>query len=166
MATRSSIPAWEISWTEEPGGLQSIALQRVGHDWAHTRIFTNIRFMTLTFDLTVQNHPSVLVSQSCPTLCDPMDCRLPGSTVHGILQAEILEQVAIPFSRGSSQPRDWTRVSPIAGRFFTIWATREATLDATDLLHISCWRIDFIIIDLSLLLCCFHRSCFKCVQQN
>ena len=55
-------------------------------------------------------------------------CCLPGSCVHGILQARILEWVAIPLSRGSSQPRDWTWVSHIAGRFFTIWATREAPL--------------------------------------
>ena len=60
------------------------------------------------------------------TLCDPMDCSPPGSSVHGILQARILEWVAISFSRGSSQPRDRTQVSCIAGRFFTIWATREA----------------------------------------
>ena len=66
------------------------------------------------------------VAQSCPTLRDPMDCSPPGSSVHGILQARTLEWVAIPFSRGSSQPRDWTWVSCIAGRFFTIWATREA----------------------------------------
>ena len=50
----------------------------------------------------------------------------PFHTVHGILQARILEWVAIPFSRGSSQPRDWTQVSCLAGRFFTSWATREA----------------------------------------
>ena len=68
----------------------------------------------------------VLVAQSCLTLCDPLDCSLPGSFVHGILQARILEWVAISFFRGSSQPRDWTRVSRIAGRFFTIWSTREA----------------------------------------
>ena len=49
-----------------------------------------------------------------------------GYTVHGILQARILEWVAVPFSRGSSQPRDGTQVSRIAGRFFTHWATREA----------------------------------------
>ena len=55
-----------------------------------------------------------------------MDCSPPGSSVHGILQAGILELVAISFSRESSQPRDWTWVSYIAGRFFTIWATREA----------------------------------------
>ena len=67
----------------------------------------------------------VLVTQSCPTLCDPMDCSPPGFSVYGILQARMLEWVAIPFSRGSSQPRDWTQVSCISGRFFTIWATRE-----------------------------------------
>ena len=48
----------------------------------------------------------VLVAQPCPTLCDPRDCSPPGSSVHGILQARILEWVAIPFSRGPSQPRD------------------------------------------------------------
>ena len=58
-------------------------------------------------------------------LCDPMDCSLPGSSIHGIFQARILEWVAISFSRRSSQPRDWTWVSHIVGRCFTIWATRE-----------------------------------------
>ena len=66
----------------------------------------------------------VIVVQLCPTLCDPTDCVLPGSTVHVILQT-ILEWVAIPFPRGSSQPRDKTQVSCIAGRFCTIWVTRE-----------------------------------------
>ena len=60
------------------------------------------------------------VAQSCPTLCDPMDCSLPGSSVHGSFQARILEWVAISFSRRSSQPRDWTQVSRIAGRRFTV----------------------------------------------
>ena len=63
--------------------------------------------------------------QLCPTLCDPIDSSPLGSSVYGILQARILEWVAIPFSRGSSQPKDGTRVSCIAGRFFTIWANRE-----------------------------------------
>ena len=63
------------------------------------------------------------VSQSCLTLCDPVDCSLPGSSVHGIHQARVMEWVAISFSRGSSQPRDRTRVSLTAGRRFTIWAT-------------------------------------------
>ena len=64
----------------------------------------------------------VLVAQSCLSLCDPMDCSPTGFSVHGILQARILEWVAIPFSRGSSWPRDQTLVSCIAGRFFTTWA--------------------------------------------
>ena len=64
--------------------------------------------------------------QCCLTLCDPMDYSLPGSSVHGILQWRILEWVAISFSRGSSQPRDQTWVSCIAGRFFTVWGTKDA----------------------------------------
>ena len=64
--------------------------------------------------------------QSCPTLCDPMDCSLPGSSLHGILQARVLEWVAISFSRGSSQSRDRTWVSCIPGRRFNLWATRKA----------------------------------------
>ena len=66
------------------------------------------------------------VAQSCPTLCDPMDYSLPGSSVRGIFQARVLEWIAISFSRGSSQPRDWTQVSCIAGKCFTVWATTEA----------------------------------------
>ena len=76
MATHSSTLAWKMLWTEEPGRLQSMVLH------------------------------SVLVAESCLTLCDSMDCRLPGSSVHGILHVRILEWVAISFSRGSSQPRD------------------------------------------------------------
>jgi len=60
------------------------------------------------------------VTQSCPTLCDPMDCSLPGSSVHGIFQATVLEWIAISFSKGSSQPRDRTRVSRIVDRRFTV----------------------------------------------
>ena len=66
------------------------------------------------------------ITQSCPTLCNPMDCGLPGSLVHGIFQARVLEWVAISFSRGSSLPSDRTRISCIVGRRFTIWATRKA----------------------------------------
>ena len=64
----------------------------------------------------------------CPTLCNPMDHSLLGSSVHGILQARILEWVAMPSFRGSFQPRDWTQVSRVAGGFFTVWTTRGATL--------------------------------------
>ena len=66
-----------------------------------------------------------LAAQSCPTLCDTMKYSLPGSSVHGILQATILEWVAIPFFRGSFQPRDQTWVSHIAGRVFYHLSTRE-----------------------------------------
>ena len=65
-------------------------------------------------------HVLFLVTQSCLTLCDPKDYRLPGSSVHGILQARVLEWVAMLSSRGSSQPRNQTQVSHSAGRFFTV----------------------------------------------
>ena len=83
----------------------------------------------------------VLVAQSCLTLCDPMDCSPPGSSVHGILQTRIPEWVAIPFSRGTSRPRNGIKVSRIADEFFTLrhqgsplcierslnrWTTKEA----------------------------------------
>ena len=62
--------------------------------------------------------------KSLMTLCDPTDCSLPGFSVHGIFHARILEWVTISFSRRSSWPRDWTQVSHIVGRRFTVWATR------------------------------------------
>ena len=68
----------------------------------------------------------VLVAQSLPTLWDLMDCSPSGSSAHGILQARILEWIAISFSRGSSPLRDQTLFFCISGRFFTVWATREA----------------------------------------
>ena len=67
-----------------------------------------------------------LFTQSCPTLCEPMDCNPPGSSVHAISQARILEWVVISFSRGSSWPRHQIQVSCIAGGFFTSWATGKA----------------------------------------
>ena len=78
----------------------------------------------------------VKVAQSCPTLCDPMDY-----TVCGILQARILEWVAILFSRRSSQSRNRTRASCIAGRFFTCWATREARIQFSSVQSLSCVRL-------------------------
>ena len=68
----------------------------------------------------------MLVGQSCPTLCNPTDCNPPGSSVHGILQARILEWAAISFSRESSQPRDWTSLSCIGRQILYCWTTREA----------------------------------------
>ena len=70
--------------------------------------------------LKKESEVKVLVTQSCPTLCNSVDCSPPGSSVHGILQARILEWVTIPFSRGSSRLRNQTQVSCIAGGFFTI----------------------------------------------
>ena len=89
-------------------------------------VFKNL---ALCFFHVISQRPSVefsSVAQSCQTLCDPMDGNLPGSVVHGIFQARILEWAAISFSRGSSQPRDRTWISCIADRRFTVWATREA----------------------------------------
>ena len=68
-----------------------------------------------------------------------MNCSRPGSSVHGILQARIIEWVAIPFSRASSPPRDWTQVSCVAGSFFTIWATREAQCSLRGPQHLQCY---------------------------
>ena len=81
-------------------------------------------------------------------LCDPMDCSSPGSHVHGILQARILEKVAIPFSRRSSQPRDQTLFSCTTGKCFIIWAAREALFLAN---HFSQWRDPFAWVYLNLL---------------
>ena len=78
------------------------------------------------------------VAQSCPTLCNLMDCSLPGSSVHGIFQAKELEWVAISFFRGSSWCRDQTQVSCIAGRCFTVWATREAPKGEQQIIQFYC----------------------------
>ena len=94
------------------------------------------------------------VTQSCPSLRDPMDCSLPGSSVHGIFQARVLEWVAISFSRGSSRRRDWTQVSHTAGRCFTLWATREGEIKITILIKLlviwqrfhCCYRSSFNLL--------------------
>ena len=189
--THSSILAWKIPWTEEPGVLQPMGLQRVRYDWACMHVPFMYLFSHLLISVYAQRYsfsyfelkkkigpcctswgsqfpsqelspgynsessksntrPPVkgLVIQSCLTLCDPMECSTPGFSVHGILQAGILEWVAIPFSRGSSWPRDQTQVSCVAGRFFTVLAIREAqttrelfnfyTLDFNPILLFSC----------------------------
>ena len=84
------------------------------HDVAESDTTERVNWTDLIYKVKVK------VTQACPTLCDPMDY-----TVYGILQVRILGWVAFPFSRGSSQPRDHTQISCIAGRFFTSWATRE-----------------------------------------
>ena len=114
MATHSSVLAWRIPGTGESGGLPSMGSHRVGHDWSDLAA-------AVSHGMNVK--VKVSITQSSPTLCDSMDCTPPGSSLRGILQARILEWIAIPFSRRSSQPRDWTWVSHIVGRFLTIWAT-------------------------------------------
>ena len=97
------------------------------YSYIHQKICT--RMLTTTFFVIAPSRKQskcstvqwVKVIKSCPTLCDPMNY-----TVYGIVQARILEWVAIPFSRGSSQPRDRTQVSCLAGGFLNSWATREA----------------------------------------
>ena len=83
--------------------------------------FSRLLWLFRVFYISLCVCVCVLVAQLCLTLCDPMDCSPPGSSVHGILQARILEWIAISFSRGSSQLRDQTQVSCIGSRFFTIW---------------------------------------------
>ena len=95
------------------------------HHFPPTRmsiVFLFLRKITNVSDVCV------LAAQPCLTLCDPIDCSPPGSSVLGILQARILEWVALSFSRGSSWPRDGTLVSCIAASFFTTWAIREAQM--------------------------------------
>ena len=84
------------------------------------------------------------LAQLCPTLGDPMDSGLPGSAVHGIFQARILEWAAISFSRGSSQPRDRTRVSRIVGRCFTTCTTKEVCNHEPQLKPFVFWRYSCI----------------------
>ena len=143
MAPHSSILAWRIPGTEEPGGLPSMGLHRVGYDWSDLASGAAALWRTLTqcgsvqttcysvvFTATSMPHQHSplarhvllvdsqlkpcccsLVTKLCPTL--PMDCIPPGSSVHAISQSRILEWVAISFSRGSSQPRNWTHISCI-----------------------------------------------------
>ena len=122
--------------------------ERLGLSWCHWREIFKKYFgkqkLVLGFTLRVRESKDLkftsrflawpndryvcLVAQFCLTLCNPMDCNLPGSSVHGVFQARILEWVAIPFSRGFSGPRDRTHVSCFAGGFFTTSATREAQI--------------------------------------
>ena len=107
MTTQPSILAWRILWTEEPGGLQSTGMQRVGHDWSdlahmHTTVYIAAAAKSL---------------QSCPTLCDPIDGSPPGSPIPGILQARTLEWAAISFSNACKwkvKVKSLSRVRPLA----------------------------------------------------
>ena len=96
------------------------------NQWTYTEAWREVCFCSASFAV-LASFLWVSYPLSCVlTLCDHMDCSLLGSSVCGILQARILEWVAMPSSRGSSQTSDQTQVSCMAGRFFTIWAPREA----------------------------------------
>ena len=146
MATHSSILVWRIPWTEKPGRLQYMGLQIVGHDWV-TNTFTSTIMKWSESHSVVSDSlwPRILQASGAGSL----------SLLQGIFPTEglnpglphcrwilywlshkwsprILEWVAYPFSRGSSWPRNRTGVSCIAGRFFTNWAVREASLSSKD----------------------------------
>ena len=108
------------SWTREQTHVSSLLHWRVDS-------FTTappVKSPTLSCHVLIE--VKVWVAQSCLTLCNPMDCGPPSSSVHGILQARVLQWAAISSSRRTFWPRDQTWVSCIAGRFFTVWAIREA----------------------------------------
>ena len=132
MATRSSIFAWKIPWTKEPGGLQSIGLQRVRHDSAHKGTHTHIKVIA---QRGTSPHAPFPFWCTHPDAASFGHVTLRGlhrkwkvkvkslrEAYHGILQARILEWVTTSFSRGSSRPRDQTQVSRIGGRRFNLWA--------------------------------------------
>ena len=113
---------WNTCWKHK--------LALLSHIVSFTHMCTHTHFFTLKGicspeqerrDIMSLYNKAVIIAQLCLTLCDPMEY-----TVHGILQARILEWVAVPFYRGSSKHRDWTQVSWIASGFFSSWATREA----------------------------------------
>ena len=92
-----------------------VAVHGIAKSWTRLSDWTELIYHN-SYKICKRLWSKVKVTQSCPTLCDPMDV-----TVHRILQAYILEWVAVPFSRGSSQPRDWMKVACITGKFFTVW---------------------------------------------
>ena len=109
-----------ISWVSVVTSFVKVALEPVGCSPLALSLSRHQGLFQLSCLLCV------CVSCSVMSLCDRMDCSLPGSSVHGILQAGILELVAIPFFRGSSPSRDRIQISSIVGRFFTIWVTGQA----------------------------------------
>ena len=153
MATFSNILVWEILWTEESGGIQFTGSQIVRHDLVANQqqysslnytfiiclppihpssihLFQNIywfqSYPQRQVALTQWNDCLYMRAQSGLTLWDPMDGSPPGSSVHGILWARILEWIVISSSRGPSWPRDRTHISCIGRQILYHWAIREA----------------------------------------
>ena len=129
----------------------------------------------LTLTEILETHSTNIISTryhyvcmfSCIQLCYPMDCSLPGASVHGIFQARTLEWFAFPFSRGSSWPRNQTQFSCIAGGFFTLWATRE-TPDNTMQVCLMKWLYYFVPInskgEFQLLHIRINNQCFPSIK--
>ena len=171
MATHSSVLAWRISGTGEPGGLPSMGSHRVGHDWSDLAaaacylflctcslsqlmehsiswfwpiLNAKCKYMKVYFKSMKPKKKSSVgicvythvfaefevkwseVAQLCPTLCDPVDCSLPGSFLHGILQARVLEWVCHFLLQGIFQTQESNPGLPHPRQ--TLWATREAEL--------------------------------------
>ena len=108
--------------------------------WKDSRVNAQLKLSQLLYVLC-----NIIMSefaQSCPTLCDPVNCNQSDSSIYGILQTRILEWVAISFSRGSSWPRDWTWVSRLAGRCFNFWATRNIIIDSLENKCLGFWMIE------------------------
>ena len=110
-------------WAERNWGARMLVL--VASLWKSHISLTHFISQNMPWEPIWVQRVNVKVAQLCPTLWDPMKCSQAVSSVRGILQARILEWVAIPFSRGSSQPQDQTRVSCFVGRLLTIWATQR-----------------------------------------
>ena len=124
-SVRGTLQARILEWVAMPSSRGS----SWSRDWTCVSCFLHCRWILYhwaTREAHRWNEIESEVAQSCPTLCNLVDCSLPGSSVHGILQARILEWVAISSSRGSSQPRDWTLISCVTGRCFNLWATCES----------------------------------------
>ena len=119
--------SWQEGWLETRGISSSLAM--VASKPCGFKVFLGSSFFPEKKNEGVEGSKiAVLVTQLCLTLCDPMNCSPPGASVHGILPARILELVAMPFSRRSSQSRGWTQVSSTAGGLFTIWAMGKPPL--------------------------------------
>ena len=135
--TVARAPSWETSHHSDETGFADVVHRGLGMNggWAqkkseqrvHNGRNMLIKNAPVLPQLLPWNHTLKwkLVTQSCPILCKRMDCSLPGSSVHGILQARTLEWAAVAFSGESSWPRDWTQVSCIASGFFNDQVTRE-----------------------------------------
>ena len=99
METHSIVLAWRIPGMGEPGGLPSMGSHRVGHYWSDLAAAAAATFSYKSCPGIKSSESESEVAQLCPTLCYHMDCSLPGSSIHGILQARVLEWVAIAFSQ-------------------------------------------------------------------